>query len=84
MNNKNDIQFTEKNVIGFFAKKTDNWCLRLCETEVIKNNEVINNYFDLRNVKLDENNNVVMYGKGITLTNEELKSLKELLNEYSI
>ena len=84
MNNKNDIQFTEKNVIGFFAKKTDNWFLRLCETEVIKNNEVINNYFDLRNVKLDENNNVVMYGKGITLTNEELKSLKDLLNEFDI
>jgi len=44
LNNKNGIQFTEKNVIGFFAKKTDNWCLRLCETEVIKNNEVINSY----------------------------------------
>lgn len=84
MNNKNGIQFTEKNVIGFFAKKTDNLCLRLCETEVIKNNEVINSYFDLRNVKLDENNNVVMYGKGITLTNEELKSLKDLLNEFDI
>jgi len=43
-----------------------------------------NNYFDLRNVKLDEDNNVIMYGKGITLTNEELKSLKDLLNEHNI
>lgn len=84
MKKEDGIQFTEKTIIGYFGKKSNNWHIRLCETEVKKNNKVINNYFDLRNIKLDEDNNVVMYGKGITLTNEELKELKALLNEYDI
>ena len=82
MNNKNDIQFLEKNIIGFFAKKSDNWCIRLCESEVIKNDKVTHTYFDLRNVKLDENNKVTMYGKGIALSYDELKELKRVLNNY--
>lgn len=77
-----ETKFIEKNTIGYIGKKENNWRVRLCESEVLKNDKVAYTYFDLRNVKLDENNKVTMYGKGIALSYDELKELKRVLNNY--
>ena len=73
--------FNEKEVIGILSENEgSDWVVRLARLEVI-DKKGSKEYFDIRNVKESNDPDKKIYGKGISLTQEELENLYNLLKD---
>ncbi len=72
------IEFIEKKLIGTI-ESDKNWKIRLALMQS-KSSKGTNDYFDLRKVKTT--NSETIFGKGLTLQEEELKELAKMILDH--
>ncbi|MDD3263419.1 MAG: PC4/YdbC family ssDNA-binding protein [Candidatus Nanoarchaeia archaeon] len=75
-------EFKEKSLIGYISKSDKSgWVTKFSELEVsdTKDTKI---YYDIRKMKENEDPYKQIFGKGISLSLEELKNLYSLLNEF--
>lgn len=76
------VKFSEKKFIGNLSKSDEKgWTTRLSLMEAISTKGTYT-YFDIRKIKAANEDSEQTFGKGITLTEDELLNLKQLLNAY--